>query len=34
MARLAAIVRSVPAFRLEAGTDPAQVPPILDELLR
>jgi hypothetical protein len=34
MSKLAAIVRAVPAFRLEAGTDPEQVAPVLAELLR
>ena len=33
LARLAAISRSVPAFRLEAGTDPELVAPALAELL-
>jgi hypothetical protein len=34
MARLAAIARSVPAYRLEAGTDPGRVAPAIAELLR
>jgi hypothetical protein len=34
MSQLASIARSVPAFQLEAGTDPGQVAPLLAELLR
>jgi hypothetical protein len=33
LTRLSALVRAVPAYRLEAGTDPAAVPPALERIL-